>query len=76
LPARVCWVENWLIFGLIAGVRPPDIIELSLCSPVNCCAATRNSSGVTTPRSLPTEPSRLNLWSSLLLGRVYADRLG
>ena len=27
LLARVCWVENWLIFGLIACVRPLDIIE-------------------------------------------------
>jgi hypothetical protein len=42
LLARVRWVENWLIFGLIAGVRPPDIIEFSLCSPVNCCTAARN----------------------------------
>src|SRR5262249_42374365 len=46
LPARVCWVENWLFFGLTAHGRPPDIIELSLCSPVNCCYVSRDSSGV------------------------------
>jgi len=71
LPARVCWVENWPIFDLIAGVRLPDIIELSLCSPVNCCTAPRDSSGVTAPPVAPhrarrrpsatafTSPSRL-----------------
>jgi hypothetical protein len=65
LLARVCWVENWLIFGLIAGVRPPDIIELSLCSPVNCCTAARNSSGVAAPQSFPLSmpPSRMAIWS-------------
>jgi hypothetical protein len=35
LPARVCW----LIFGLIAGVRPPDIIELSLTRQLLHCGA-------------------------------------
>jgi hypothetical protein len=63
LLVRVCSVENWLIFGLIAGVRPPDIIELSLCSPVNCCGAARNSSGVTGTRRSPPSLHRLNLWS-------------
>jgi hypothetical protein len=63
LLARVCSVENWLIFGLIAGVRPADIIELSLCSPVNCCTPARNSSGVTGTRRSPPSRHRLNLWS-------------
>jgi len=45
LLARVCWAENWLIFGLIAGVRPPDIIELSLCSPVNLLHRSAQSAG-------------------------------